>query len=73
MLSLENLPPEGLQEVIHFLEYLRFKFPQKSQTTTPYHPIALGGLWKDEKIDDSDLDNVRREMWQSIEDHGLLK
>lgn len=67
MLSLDSLPPEGLQEVINFLEYMRFKFQQISQAPTPYEPIALGGLWKGETIDDEDIKEVRKEMWQSLE------
>jgi hypothetical protein len=56
--------------VINFLDYVRFKF-QKSQKLTPYKPLAFGGLWKDENIDDQDIDEVRREMWQSLEDREL--
>lgn len=63
MLSLDKLPPEGLQEVVHFLEYVRFKFPKKTSAITPYQPIALGRLWKNEYIDDKDIDEVRFEMW----------
>jgi len=71
ILSLDNLPPEGLREVVNFLEYIRFKFPQKTPSKTPYRPIAFGGLWKDENIDDKDIDEVRRDMWKSLEDHEL--
>jgi hypothetical protein len=70
ILSLDNLPPESLQEVINFLDYVRFKF-QRNQTSTPYKPIALGGLWKDENIDEQDIDEVRREMWQTLESRNL--
>jgi len=38
---------------------------------SPYQPVAFGGLWKDENIDDQDIDEVRREMWQSLEGRGL--
>jgi len=71
ILSLDNLPPEGLREVVKFLEYVNFKFPSKAKATTPYKPIVLGGLWKNENIDDKDIDEVRREMWQSIENREL--
>jgi hypothetical protein len=67
MLSLDKLPPEGLQEVVNFLEYMRFKFQNMSQTATPYKPIALGGLWKGETIDEKDIQEVRKEMWQNFE------
>lgn len=69
--SLNNLPPEGLQEVETFLNYIRFKFQKASTTSTPYRPIALGGLWKNETIDDKDIDEVREEMWRSMEKRTL--
>ena len=62
MVSLDTLPPESLQEIINLLDYIRFKFQKKNQTSTPYKPIALGGLWKDEHIDDKDIDEVRRSI-----------
>ncbi|MGE5344034.1 MAG: hypothetical protein ACM3SY_21385 [Candidatus Omnitrophota bacterium] len=64
ILSLDSLPPESLREVITFLDYERFKLQKKNQVSTPYQPIALGGLWKDEKVDDGDIEEVRHEMWQ---------
>jgi hypothetical protein len=71
MLSLASLPPEGLQEVVNFLEYMRFKFQNMSPSSTPYKPIALGGLWKGESIDEKDIREVRNEMWQSLEKRRL--
>ena len=71
MLSLDSLPPEGLQEVVNFLEYMRFKFQNISQTSTPYKPIALGGLWKGETIDEKDIREVRKEIWQGLENREL--
>jgi hypothetical protein len=67
MLSLDSLPPEGLQEVVNFLEYMRFKFQNMSQSSTQYKPIALGGLWKGETVDEKDIREVRKEMWQNCE------
>ncbi|MCU0288550.1 MAG: DUF2281 domain-containing protein [Acidobacteria bacterium] len=71
IVSLDTLPPGSLQEVINFLEYMRFKSQKKNQMSTPYKPIAFGGLWKDENIDDQDIDEVRREMWQSLDSREL--
>ncbi len=71
MLSLASLPPEGLQEVLNFLEYMRFKFQNMSKTSTQYKPIALGGLWKGETIDEKDIQEVRSEIWQSLEKREL--
>jgi hypothetical protein len=69
--SLNNLPPEGLHEVEIFLDYIRFKLQKTSSTSTPYLPIALGGLWKNETISDKDIDDIRKEMWQSMEKREL--
>ena len=71
MLSLDNLPPEGLRELNNFLDYVRFKFQKKNQVSTPYQPVAFGGLWKDENVDTKDIDEVRREMWQGFESREL--
>jgi hypothetical protein len=71
LLSLDSLPPEGLQEVVNFLEYMRFKFQDMSKKSTQYKPIALGGLWKGETIDEKDIWEVRKEMWQSLENREL--
>jgi len=30
-------------------------------------PIALGGLWKNKNIDEKDIEEVRQEMWGSLE------
>ena len=71
MLSLDRLPPEGLREVLNFLEYMRFKFQNVSKTSTQYKPIALGGLWKGETIDEKGIREIRGEMWQSLEKRAL--
>jgi len=71
MLSVDNLPPDGLKEVLNFLDYICFKFQEKSQTQTPYQPVTLGGLWKEEIVNDKDIDDVRREMWQSMENREI--
>ncbi len=64
--SLDKLPPEGLHEVETFLDYLRFKLNKTPSKTTPYRPVALGGQWKDEGPSDQDIEEARKEMWQSF-------
>jgi len=69
--SIENIPPEGLKELAAFLEYLHYRF-QKQQAESPhYKPIALGGLWKGTKISDVDIEDIRQEMWGSLEKKNL--
>jgi hypothetical protein len=65
--TINTLPPEGLKEVLNFLDYVRFKFQKKPIVSTPYIPIALGGIWRDENLDDTDIDEVRKEMWGNPE------
>ena len=71
IISLNNLPPEGLEEIAFFLDYIQYKFQNISLPSVPYQPIALGGLWKDEKISDEDIDEIRKKMWQSLEKEEL--
>ncbi|MCP4156155.1 MAG: hypothetical protein GY757_51015 [bacterium] len=69
--TLNDLPPEGLKEVANFLEYIRFKFKKPDSRSTPYRPVALGGLWKDETIEEKDIDDIRKEMWNDFGNREL--
>jgi hypothetical protein len=71
MISMDDLPPEGLEELVSFLDYIQFKFKKTRETPTSYKPVSLGGLWKNEKIDDEDIGEIRREMWQSLENREV--
>ena len=46
LLSIESLPPEGLQEVVNFLEYMRFKFQDVSKKSTSNTWKSLKGKYK---------------------------
>jgi hypothetical protein len=46
MVSLDSLPPEGLQEVVNFLEYMRFKFQDMSKKSTSNTWKSLKGKYK---------------------------
>jgi len=48
-----------------WLDYIRIKLQKESPSSPPYRPVALGGLWKNETIDDKDIDEIREEMWRS--------
>ena len=69
--TLDTLPPEGLQEVLRFLDYLRYKFLRREEQHTPYQPVALGGLWKGVEITEEDIAEIRREMWQGFGEREL--
>lgn len=71
MISVNSLPPDGLKELVTFLDYMRFKFKDSSPSPTPYKPVALGGLWKNESIDEQDITEIRREMWHSFGNQEL--
>ncbi|MCS6938382.1 MAG: hypothetical protein RMJ55_17940 [Roseiflexaceae bacterium] len=60
---LDILPPEQLEEVADFVEFI-----QSRRKTPLYTPVALGGLWKEvSSLSEEDINGVRREMWQSLE------
>lgn len=64
--TIERLPESTLVEVATFLEYLEYReSPRNRAQTTPYTPIALGGLWQDVVITDDDIAEIRREMWSN--------
>ncbi len=50
-----------------FLQYRN----KPSSSNPPYVPIAFGGLWKDENISDDDIREIRREMFQSMDEKIL--
>ena len=62
---LDLLPDTMLNEVLTFTEYLQYKQNHAVQST-PFQPIALGGLWKDISISDEDIAQMREEMWSSF-------
>ncbi|MDW8148751.1 MAG: hypothetical protein RMJ48_20945 [Roseiflexaceae bacterium] len=59
---LDILPPEQLEEVADFVEFI-----QSRRKTPLYTPVALGGLWADVSLTEEDIDEIRREMWQFLE------
>ncbi len=46
---LDELPPEGLEEVVKFLEFLQFKYGAGKPRV-----VALGGLWEGLDLDVGD-------------------
>lgn len=50
--TLDELPPEGFEELMRFLDFLKFKYLAKQ----PPEVMALGGLWKDLDFDVTDED-----------------
>jgi hypothetical protein len=65
---LDALSEEALAEVVSFLEFQRFKLEQRAQHSQRPTPIKLGGLWEGIEITDEDIEAVRREMWDGIEE-----
>lgn len=57
---LDTLPAERLEEVVDFVEFLRSKHGLPSPM---YVPVALGGLWSGTSADESDLAEIRQDMW----------
>lgn len=69
--SVENIPLEGLKELESFLDFLNYRFPKEKTSTTKYKPVALEGLWEGMKINDQDIQEIRKEMWGSLEDKNI--
>ncbi|MFN3763534.1 MAG: hypothetical protein ACK4WK_10090, partial [Anaerolineae bacterium] len=64
---LEELPPESLEEVAQFLEFLRFKY-RKGEAKV----IALGGLWRglDRDVSEEDVRALRRRVTERALERG---
>jgi len=67
--ALDLLPPEGLNAVKQFVEFLRSQAQAAQQP--PYTPVALGGLWKGVEISDEEIAEIRREMWAGFGEDEL--
>ena len=66
--TIETLPESSLMEVATFLEYLQYRESLgRRRPATPYTPVALGGLWQGVTITDEDIDEVRREMMNTVQ------
>lgn len=48
--TLEQLPPQGIEELSHFLDFLSFKYQQEH----PVKVLTLGGRWQHIAFDVTD-------------------
>jgi hypothetical protein len=60
--AIETLPAEMLAELIHYIDYLKFKASHGE--SEELEVVRLGGLWKDVPFDltDDDIRQARREF-----------
>jgi hypothetical protein len=58
--AIDELPSDGLEELVHFLDFLKFKY----HTQRPSQAVALGGLWEhvDFDVRDADVRALRRQV-----------
>ncbi|MBI3943025.1 MAG: hypothetical protein HY326_08430 [Chloroflexi bacterium] len=56
--ALDELPPESLETVAEFVEFLRSK-------RAHHTPVRLGGLWAGYTFSEEEIRAARREIWQS--------
>jgi hypothetical protein len=68
--TIQDLPAEALPEIAQFIEFVRFK--AHSTGSTPYTPVALGGLWAGVTITEADIQQARREMWGNFGERVTL-
>ncbi|MFH1486477.1 MAG: hypothetical protein ABIH46_10425 [Chloroflexota bacterium] len=50
--AVEGLPPEGFEELIRFVDFLKFKYRIQQHRDI----VALGGLWKNLDFDVTDAE-----------------
>lgn len=58
--TLDELPPKSFEELIQFLDFLKFKYLTKQ----PPEVVALGGLWDnlDFDVTDEDVRALRQQV-----------
>lgn len=71
--TIETLPPEGVNELENYLEYLRFKYQQKSKRRRkPLKLKELKGILKGYDFSPEKIAQARREMWGNFGRERLL-
>jgi hypothetical protein len=62
--TLDGLPPQGLEELSQFLDFLRYKYKTEQQTNI----VALGGMWQDTVFDvtDEEIRALRRQVTDTL-------
>ncbi|MBM4425395.1 MAG: DUF2281 domain-containing protein [Chloroflexi bacterium] len=58
--ALNDLPPESLNEVRQFIDFLKFKTQAARQSS----PVAVGGMLSGFQFSSDDIARARAEMWQ---------
>lgn len=69
--QIEQLPPESLDDLASYVEFLRFKARSTQAITTPSEKLRvvnLRGLLAGYDFSPEFLAEARREMWQSMEE-----
>lgn len=58
--TLEALPPQGIEELIQFLDFLQHKYRTQQRTKV----VTLGGTWEDIPFDitDEEIRTLRRRV-----------
>jgi hypothetical protein len=59
---IDALPDYTLVEVQDWLQSFGYRHRSNGGSSTPYVPVALGGLWKGDVVDDDAITAVRRDM-----------
>jgi hypothetical protein len=60
--ALSELPPSGFDELVQFLNYLKYKYKAGQKI------VALKGLWADVPLDvtDQDIRHLRRQVSEQL-------
>jgi len=74
--SIKSLPDEGLGELANFVEYLRFKYQDKTRKGRSRGQVTrlkdLKGILKGYDFSPEDIAQARRELWVGLGREHLL-
>jgi hypothetical protein len=71
--QIKGLPPESLDDLASYVDYLSYKTRRVDPVERPLHIVKLGGLLEGYDVDVSPekLAEARREMWRKHKDTEL--
>jgi len=64
--ALETLPPEALQELVNYLDYIRFKLQFAQESSSSVVVSGLEGILEGYHFSAEEIEQARREMWGGL-------
>ncbi len=69
--ALETLPPEALQELVNYLDYIRFKLQLGQEPSSSEAASGLEGILEGYRFSAEEIEQARREMWGGLGENLL--